>query len=312
MKRQIMGVISAKGFAAGDEVLLGGHGHRGPARGGAGDVVEPGRGGAQRAGDGKVGRNTRLGGRVDYFQTIQDVGDLTFSLTDATLKDLDNAPHLRQALITAERDVTDNVRLGAGYDLGLRSRGAFASLQVKTDRNVADKAKGAVRDGFFDRDASAKAIYFHDDNVVRAEAAVKIDNRSQLSAVYTFNSNANTANATYVNLRERQGFIIRPFTVDIAAANVKYSYETDSGYKLEPSVDLAKGEGYLAVSKLYRDNIVRGSYAIKEEHAMLEVERRPRLGESWPSAKFYAKAPAGPSGFGPLSLGFIVDKTFDF
>lgn len=64
--------------------------------------------------------------------------------------------------------LTDNLTVGAGYDLGLRAKGAFASVQVS--KIVSD------------RDVSGRAIYFHDGNVVRTEASVKIDSRSHLSA----------------------------------------------------------------------------------------------------------------------------------
>lgn len=53
--------------------------------------------------------------------------------------------------------------------------------------------------------------------------------------------------------------------------------------QLEPSVDLARGEGYLAVSKPYRGNVIKGTYAIKDEHAIIEVSRA--ASNSWPSAR---------------------------
>ena len=50
---------------------------------------------------------------------------------------------------------------------------------------------------------------------------------------YTFNTPANEVNSTYVNLKERQGFIIAPFTLPTATAAATYTIERD-GYVIEP------------------------------------------------------------------------------
>jgi len=50
---------------------------------------------------------------------------------------------------------------------------------------------------------------------------------------YTFNTPANEVNSTQVNLKERQGFILVPFTLPTATAAASYSIERD-GYVIEP------------------------------------------------------------------------------
>lgn len=50
---------------------------------------------------------------------------------------------------------------------------------------------------------------------------------------YTFNTPANEVNSTYVNLKERQGFMVAPFTLPTATAAASYSIERD-GYVIEP------------------------------------------------------------------------------
>lgn len=87
---------------------------------------------------------------------------------------------------------------------------------------------------------------------------------------YTFNSSSNLLNSTFYNLKERQGFIIRPFYIPVAAAAVKYSYEKD-GYLIEPAVDLNTNEPYLSVQKNKDNYRLKGSYAFKEQYALLEV-----------------------------------------
>ena len=54
---------------------------------------------------------------------------------------------------------------------------------------------------------------------------------------YTFNTESNILNSTFYNIKEREGFIIRPFTIPVASAAVKYSIERN-GYRIEPSFDL--------------------------------------------------------------------------
>lgn len=44
---------------------------------------------------------------------------------------------------------------------------------------------------------------------------------------YTFNSDADSANRTFVNIKEREGFIIAPFTASIASQAVAFSHTRD-------------------------------------------------------------------------------------
>jgi hypothetical protein len=46
----------------------------------------------------------------------------------------------------------------------------------------------------------------------------------QVWGAYTFNSDDNVANRTFVNIKERDGFIIEPFTASIATAAVAIRY----------------------------------------------------------------------------------------
>lgn len=55
-------------------------------------------------------------------------------------------------------------------------------------------------------------------------------------------------NSTFVNLKERQGFIIDPFTVPIATAAATYTFKKD-GYVIEPQYDFHKNSAYLSVAR---------------------------------------------------------------
>ena len=67
-----------------------------------------------------------------------------------------------------------------------------------------------------------------------------------------------------VNLRERKGFIIHPFTVPISTSAAQLSFERD-GYLIEPAFDFHQRAGYLSVAKDHRSKYnLRGSYAFRE------------------------------------------------
>ena len=67
-----------------------------------------------------------------------------------------------------------------------------------------------------------------------------------------------------VNLRERQGFIIHPFTVPISTSAAQLSVERD-GYLIEPAFDFNQRAGYLSVAKDHKNKYnLRGSYAFRE------------------------------------------------
>ena len=158
-------------------------------------------------------------GRVDATKELDDFS-LTASLTDATAKDLDNAPHLRDALITA-RTKKDGTNLLVGYDAG--QRGALAGLTTATE--LAGKA------------VDLGATWFQNGNHVRGEARVQIDDSQSLWATKTLNDDNDVGNATVVNLAERKAFVIEPFNIPVSTAAVKYSIERE-GYTVEPAYDL--------------------------------------------------------------------------
>ena len=145
-----------------------------------------------------------LSGRVDATKELDDFS-LTASLTDATAKDLDNAPHLRDALITA-RTKKDGTNLMVGYDAG--QRGALAGLTTATE--LAGKA------------VDLGATWFQNGNHVRGEARVQIDDSQSLWATKTLNDDNDVGNATVVNLAERKAFVIEPFNIPVSTAAVKY------------------------------------------------------------------------------------------
>jgi hypothetical protein len=70
-----------------------------------------------------------------------------------------------------------------------------------------------------------------------------------------------------VNLRERQGFIIHPFTVPISTSAAQLTVERD-GYTIQPAFDFKQRSGYLSVAKDHRSKYnLRGSYAFREVRA---------------------------------------------
>jgi hypothetical protein len=238
--------------------------------------------------------DARYGGRLDVRKEINEI-HFTASITDLSLKDYNNAPYFKDALITAEKRLNANSKLGLGYDFGAQN--AFASITGET--NVSNKP------------IEARATWFQRSNAIRTEADVRLDARQKLWGTYTFNTAANAENSTFVNLRERQGFIIAPFTVPIATAAATYTYEKD-GYVFEPQYDFHKQAPYLSVykNKFWQKSSVKGHYAFKDETAMVEFGYAPNDNDL-PVAKAYLKGHLGRRGVGPFSAGLIFDKTID-
>lgn len=234
---------------------------------------------------------SRFGGRADLRKEINDI-HFTASVTDNSLRDYENAPQIRDGVITAEKRINNKSNFGVGYDLGAQN--VFAS--ISGDTNVSNKP------------ISAKAIWFQRGNAVRTEADVKLDHRQKLWGTYTFNTAANAANSTFTNLKERSGFIIEPFTVPIATAAAAYKFKHDD-YIIEPQYDFHKNSAYLSVQRdsFFRNNNVKGHYAFKEETAMVEFGYQPK-DEYVPLGKVFLKGKVGRRGVGPASVGFIVDK----
>ncbi|KAK9824139.1 hypothetical protein WJX72_008067 [[Myrmecia] bisecta] len=263
----------------------------------------------------------KVGGRVDLAKEIGEI-NFVLSLTDATIKGYEAAPWLKDAILTAEKKINSNVTLGLGYDAGAKN--AFASVTGET--NVSNK------------DVVGRATWFQKGNAVRTEGVINLDSRNSIWGTYTFNDNSNMLNSTFVNLTERNGFVIDPFTIPVSTAAAKYSYERD-GYLVEPAVDFKRQAPYLSVQKNYKGNTLKAQYAFQEETALFEVGFNParlgndaplkgkveetvkgskwagrfhnNLGGTVPLAKVYAKSRIGPGGAGPLSVGFILDKTIE-
>lgn len=237
---------------------------------------------------------SKVGGRVDIRKDIEDIR-LVASLTDSTIRGYESAPYLPDAIITADKRVTDNVSVALGYDAGVKS--AFATATNDSTVNG--------------RSVRASATWFQKGNHVRTEGTVHLDGRSSLWGSYTFNDNANLTNSTYINLKERDGFILRPFTVPIATSAVKYTLHKDD-YVFEVAADLNKQAPYLSVQKRHGRQVYKAHYAIKEEYAMVETGYAQTDAEGdLPLIKGYFKGPLGPNGFGPLSVGIIFDKVID-
>jgi hypothetical protein len=234
---------------------------------------------------------SKVGGRLDIKKEISEI-NFVASLTDSTIRGYESAPHLPDAIVTADKKINSNLNLLLGYDAGVK--GPFAG--VTGDTNVSNK------------DVRASALWFQKGNHIRTEASINVDGRSSLWGTYTFNDNSNLVNSTYINLKEREGFILRPFTVPIATSAIKYTLAKDD-YLIEASADLNKRAPYLAVQKRHRNQTYKAHYAFKEKYAMLETGFAQTEGEL-PLIKGYFKGPLGGNGIGPLSIGVIFDKTF--
>ncbi|DBA69267.1 hypothetical protein WJX79_004479 [Trebouxia sp. C0005] len=238
---------------------------------------------------------SNLGGRVDLRKEINEI-KFTASITDASARDYEAAPWLKDSIVTAEKRLNDQSSLGVGYDFGAQN--AFISVCGETD--VSNKP------------ITARGTWFQRGNSIRTEADVKLDSRQKVWGTYTFNTPANEVNSTQVNLKERQGFIIAPFTLPTATAAASYSIERD-GYVIEPQYNFHTSSPYLSVgrNKFWKKNHVKAHYAFKEQVAMVDFTYNEGKTSDAPLAKAYIKAGAGEKGFGPLSVGFIVDKTID-
>lgn len=235
---------------------------------------------------------SKVGGRADIRKEINEI-NFVASLTDSTIRGYDAAPYLPDAIITADKRINSNLSLALGYDAGVK--GAFAS--VTGDTTVSNK------------DVRATGTWFQKGNHIRTEASVNLDGRSNLWGTFTFNDNANLTNSTYINLKEREGFILRPFTVPIATSAIKYNVEKD-GYLVEAAADLNKQAPYLSVQRKYGKQVYKAHYAFKEEYAMIETGYAQTEGDL-PLVKGYLKGPVGRNGLGPLSVGLIFDKALD-
>ena len=232
-------------------------------------------------------------GRVDATKDLDDF-TLTASLTDKTVQDVDNAPWLKDALVTATTK-KDGTNLLVGYDAG--QKGALAG--VRTGTELAGK------------DVNLAATWFQNGNHVRCEGSVALADNQSLWATKTLNDDNDVGNATVVNLAERKAFVIEPFNIPVSTGAVKYSIERD-GYTVEPAYDLNTKGAFLSVSKSHKGYTFRPQYAFADEVALLEVALDDKDGGDRPLVRAFAKANAGAKGFGPVSIGVIGDKAWEF
>lgn len=239
------------------------------------------------------GNKGSVRGRVDATKELDDF-TLTASLTDKTVQDFDNAPWLADALITATTK-KDGTNLIVGYDAG--QKGALAG--VRTGTELAGK------------DVNLAATWFQNGNHVRTEASVKLADNQSLWATKTLNDDNDVGNATVVNLAERKQFIIEPFNVPVSTGAVKYSIERE-GVTVEPAYDLNTKGAFLSISKSHKGYTFRPQYAFADEVALLEVSMDDKDGGDRPLVRAFAKANAGSKGFGPVSIGVIGDKAWEF
>ncbi|CAK0787514.1 hypothetical protein CVIRNUC_010734 [Coccomyxa viridis] len=239
---------------------------------------------------------SKVGGRVDVTKDINEIR-LTGSVTDATARDYEAAPWVRDFIVTAEKRLNANSTGMVGYDFGAQS--AFVSVGADTELSG--------------KEVQASATWFQAGQQVRTQASARLEPRATLWGTHTFHDESLLSNSTYVNLRERQGFIIHPFTVPISTSAAQLSLEHD-GYLIEPAFDFKQRAGYISVAKDHRNKYaLRGSYAFREETALFEVGyKNHSLFERNPLIKGYVKAPlSARNGIGALSLGLIVDHTFE-
>ena len=66
------------------------------------------------------------------------------------------------------------------------------------------------------------------------------------------------------------------------------------------------------MTKAHEKFTFRPQYAFADEVALLEVAYDDGGEAGRPLVRAFAKAPAGPKGFGPVSLGVIADKAWEF
>lgn len=64
----------------------------------------------------------------------------------------------------------------------------------------------------------------------------------------TYGTDAVTENRTFVNIKEREGFIIEPFTASIATAAVAYTMTRDD-YVFDAAYDINRNAAFLSAGK---------------------------------------------------------------
>jgi len=253
--------------------------------------------GAERL-DGTADPAPKVGGRVDYRHKV-DRFNFVVSGTDDSARNYESAPKVKDAVITADTH-QDDLSVGVGYDAG--TQGFLASVGTSEGLTGTNLRVGG-------KDVSARAWWFQKGNVVRSEATINLDSNTKVWGAYTFNSDDTVANRTFVNIKEREGFIIEPFTASIATAAVAVSHIRDD-VTFDAAYDINRNAPYLSVGKRQNDKTaIKFGYAIKDEVALFEVAHRPN--DDLPALRLFVKAGAGPKGFGKPSGGVILDKYFE-
>jgi len=242
--------------------------------------------------------NAKVGGRVDWRHSVRDF-DITVSGTDASARDYESVPWIKDAVITADTRFRD-LTVGVGFDTGTQG----AILSVGTNDNLIDRTR------IGGKDVSAKAWWFQRGNTVRAEGSVKLDANNRIWGAYTYGTDANTENRTFVNIKEREGFIIEPFTASIATAAVAYTLTRDD-YVFDAAYDINRNAAFLSAGKRYNDKTAaKVAYSFKDEVALVEVAHKHNV--DFPAVRVFVKAAAGANiGVGRPSAGIILDKNFD-
>lgn len=242
--------------------------------------------------------SAKVGGRVDYRQKVNEF-NFVLSGTDATARDYESVPAVKDAVITADTHYED-FSVGVGYDTG--TQGGLATVGTSETLTGTNVRLGG-------KDVTARAWWFQKGNVVRTEATVNLDINTKLWGAYTFNSTADSANRTFVNIKEREGFIINPFTASIANQALAISHTRDD-YTFDAAYDVSRNAAFLSAGKRQNDKTaIKAGYAFKDEVALVEVAYKHNV--DLPAVRAFVKASAGSNGVGSPSGGIIIDKYFD-
>jgi hypothetical protein len=219
--------------------------------------------------------------------------------TDATARDYESVPAVKDAVITADTHFND-LSVGLGFDTG--TQGALASVGTSEGLTGTNVRVGG-------KDVTARAWWFQKGNVVRTEATINLDANNKLWGAYTFGSSENSANRTFVNIKEREGFIIAPFTASIANQAVAFSHTRDD-VTIDAAYDIGRNAAFLSAGKRQNEKTaIKVGYAFKDEVALVELAHKQNA--DLPTVRVFVKAGAGAGGVGKPSGGVILDKYFD-
>eukprot|EP00877_Chromochloris_zofingiensis_P000952 jgi/Chrzof1/10858/Cz05g15010.t1 len=246
-----------------------------------------------------------LFGRVDASQNFEGF-DVVGTVTDFSLREYGTAPWLPDLLVTADKKVSDKVSLGAGYDFGLKS--GLGRVKYETDL-----------DG---RKLDLGALWFQRGNEVRAEGEFNPNSRHSFWGAYAFNhgifkraANPNLAHPTYVNLKQREGYLLPPFTFPVAAKACSYTFN-NGNYSVQGAYDISRKAPFVIVNGSPRSDVnVKAGYAVADRTALVEVnykDKEARRNSYVPVVRAFVKGPVSEKGVGPFGFGFLLEKVFDW